>query len=64
MEVIIMKRETKINILIAALAELIAQDRVGKEEYKLAPQITFLSKTEVRFDEFPEIGRASCRERV
>ena len=45
-----MKRETKINMLVAALANLIAQ---GKKRHRQAPQIVFLSKTEVRFDKFP-----------
>lgn len=49
-----MKKETKINILIAALAKLIAEGCDDKDKYASAPQITFLSETEVQFNEFPE----------
>jgi len=51
-----MNQETKINILIAALADLIAQGRTEDEE-KLAPQITFFSKSEAQFNEFPRKQR-------
>ncbi|MDR1501801.1 MAG: hypothetical protein LBT43_05035 [Prevotella sp.] len=61
MEVDTMNRETKINILIVALAELIAQGRTEEEKYKFAPQITFLSKSEVQFKEFPGKQRPTNR---
>ena len=48
-----MKREQKIDILIAALAKLIAEGRNDKNGYESAPKITFLSEKEVRFEEFP-----------
>ncbi|MDR1459503.1 MAG: hypothetical protein LBI60_04750, partial [Bacteroidales bacterium] len=48
-----MKREEKIDILLAALAKLIAEGREDKDGYKSAPQITFLSEKEVQFEEFP-----------
>jgi hypothetical protein len=48
-----MKREEKIDILIAALARLIAEGRNDKDGYETAPQIVFLSGKEVQFEEFP-----------
>ncbi|NDV80787.1 hypothetical protein [Bacteroides sp. 51] len=48
-----MKREEKIDILVAALAKLIAEGRNDKDEYRSAPQIVFLSEEEVQFEEFP-----------
>lgn len=48
-----MKREEKIDLLVASLAKLIAEGRDDKEGYESAPQISFLSEKEVRIEEFP-----------
>ena len=47
-----MTREEKINMLLAFLAPLLF---AGKNEDDSAPQITFLSATEVQIDEFPGV---------
>ncbi|MDR1504565.1 MAG: hypothetical protein LBT43_19125 [Prevotella sp.] len=48
-----MDKETKINILIAALAHLIAQGRSGNEEYQNTPTLQFLSPCEAQFSVSP-----------
>ncbi len=49
----VMEKETKIKVLVAALAKLIAKGREDKEKFEPVPQISFLSETEVRFEGFP-----------
>ncbi|MDR2005315.1 MAG: hypothetical protein LBQ74_20015 [Prevotella sp.] len=51
MEVNIMEREIKINMLAAAMAVIIANGRKG--EYENAPTLHFLSPTEVQYCEAP-----------